>query len=526
MDGSSSKTYYKLEIHHISVSAGDSTVIAVREDVKNRLPDCLVLIDAGKSEADLEIVKEYCSEFFKTNVFQYVILSHSHDDYHGALPDSDLFNNDTTNLVYGDALKSCFINTKYKKNTKVIVDYAGYKIDLPGASLTCYCAGGVIPTLGKIKKKYKDENDLSMAWVLALGKFTYFTAGDLSGATEGKYNNIEGPLIKYLCGKDGPLKGRKIDVLKATHHGSKYSSFGDDASYCEKNEDSLFLDALQPNIIIVPCNNSISPPLPTPEFFSRAQRDLSEAGGQSVKKIYLVNKFERENEDSYSKYLSIDYDYWETRSNIITKDIKVEKIIDEESELVFSHEIYTNSSESNELPVIVVCVDEKGNCKIEDGEPVAYDGEEKAVKIKKHVLANLPQQIPKIYFVKRDGGSYLYQILKKELAEATAKNIVSLYKVDNHGQYRLKEGIDLDIVKTYRDFIEKTKFSKHLAEFPRSLRSATATAEKYIEDYIGIKHKEKISKVIKPTKARQKETKRAAKKPAAKRKVTRRVTKK
>jgi len=302
--------------------------------------------------------------------------------------------------------------------------------------------------------------------------------------------------------------------------------FGDDDFFCENNYDSLFLDALEPKVIIVPCNNSISPPLPTPEFFSRAQRDLTQGNKQRVSKICLVNKFEREDEKSYSKYLKINYDFWKNHSNIIKRDVEVEKIINEELVPVFSHGIYTNSDENDELPVVIVCVDEKGNYKIEDGEPVAYSGEEKSSKLKKKVLASLPQQIPKIYFKKRDEGSYFYQILNKELEPATAKTIVSLYKLDNHDQYCLKDEIDLDIVKAYRGFIEKTKFFDHLSKFPRSLRSATSDAEKYIEDYLGIKRKVNLSRVTKQTKTRQKEAKRAAKKPATKKKTTRRVTRK
>lgn len=501
-------TYYKIEIHHVSVSAGDATIIAIRKNVNSESPDHLILIDAGKSQADLETIKNHSSEYFNTNIFHYVVLSHAHVDHHGALPDSDLLDNDTTNLLYGDALKSCFLNTKYRKNTKVDVSYGPYKVDLSGVSLTCYCAGGIIPNKGKIiKGKFKDENDLSMAWLLEYKGFRYFTAGDLSGATEGKYNNVEGHLLEYLYGENGPLKNKTVDVLKATHHGSKYSLFGDDGFYCENNSNSIFLKKLKPKAIIVPCNNSISPPLPTPEFFDRAKTDAYKA-----EEIYLVNKFEREDEMSYSKYLKLDYKYWQGRSNIVSDMVKVvsDKIVDEEvEEKTETYKSYSNTKDSDKLPVVIVYVDDDGGWAIDHSVLIDYDAEEKESKIKKTVLASLPQSLPKAYFNLRNGENcYLYYILRKQLSPSNAERIIRLYKSENDGQYHLIEGIELDIVKIYRDFIEKENFFDHLSDFPRSLRNAAKVAEKYIEDYIGDEGgKGKVSRIKKQTKTRKKEVK-------------------
>jgi hypothetical protein len=59
---------------------------------------------------------------------------------------------------------------------------------------------------------------------LQWGDFIYYTVADLSGDdTRKTYYNIEAPLVEYL--KAGVLKGKKVTVAKASHHGSDHSSY-------------------------------------------------------------------------------------------------------------------------------------------------------------------------------------------------------------------------------------------------------------------------------------------------------------
>ena len=88
-----------------------------------------------------------------------------------------------------------------------------------------------------------DENDLSVVIRVRLGEFSAVFGGDLSGAPDGGYADIESAVAPVV----GP-----VDVYKVHHHGSRYSS------------NATWLQATRPRvgIISVGANNSYGHPAP------------------------------------------------------------------------------------------------------------------------------------------------------------------------------------------------------------------------------------------------------------------------
>jgi hypothetical protein len=132
-----------------------------------------------------------------------------------------------------------------------------------------------------VAKPY-DPNDMSIALILEWGEFRYFTAGDLSGdASKTSYYDVEPGLVKYLQGADMPLNGGKIKVLKVTHHGSEHSN------YPKRDGQLSFLDALQPEVLIHPSNQSKQ--VPSAIFLQQAYEYIEAANGR---KIFFVNRMD------------------------------------------------------------------------------------------------------------------------------------------------------------------------------------------------------------------------------------------
>jgi hypothetical protein len=182
----------------------------------------------------------------------------------------------------------------------------------PKITLTCYAGVGMLAdgtnalkdsTIARIRRRQEYEkkdtkakipdktidsqlrnvspNDLSFAFVLQMGTFIYFTAGDISGDLSlTRYRNIEEPLIKYLKTLNPTPVGR-VSVFKATHHGSNWNNFpaedevvvkwkvgdaeaeedddvgGKKAKFNPKTLDNNtigLLEHLNPVTIVVPCN--------------------------------------------------------------------------------------------------------------------------------------------------------------------------------------------------------------------------------------------------------------------------------
>jgi hypothetical protein len=469
--GSTDEIHNKLEIHHISVSAGDATVIAIRENVKVKKPDQLILIDAGEKRSDLTTIETYCSKSFDTNSFNYIILSHDHKDHRGGLPKSSLLNDNNTTFIYGACLVSYFDSATIKNSHRVDVSlYKEYQIKLKlGITLTCYCAGGAIPGAEPIKDKFNDENDLSLTWVLeykgSSDYFRYFTAGDLSGFDDSNYSNVEKPLIEYLYEKPGCLKDKKIDVLKASHHGSQFSSFGydkDEKGYGNGvvgNENSRFLENINPTDVVIPCNATHQ--LPFVEFFKRAEK-------YKVENIYLVNFFERSSNSINKTILAIDYNNWEKCSNIKRVASK-------------NHFTYNNVTTPGHLPVVVICVNDK-EYHVNTDNQVKFDAKDKGEKIRKVVQKDLPMKIPSYFFQSSENAPSFFSQIFKLAGVADDNDILEIENLYDHGQLGnriLKSGNkDLTKVAILRDVNKKIHLSEHIKKMLRKDNDGSDTAQK------------------------------------------------
>jgi hypothetical protein len=292
-----------LEIHHIDVGGGEATAIAVKssdEKIVSR-----VLIDAGAEGSGAQSLSTYVQKYLQVddkNPFDYIIVSHYHNDHIDGIWQCQMpFKNyiDAGGYTLGDDKFTPTNGTGVKTSAGY---FEGYKkqvgtnrgvnnakrVPIPfidqsapingpvtielgvgtGIKLICYCANGVLADgtdiLGPQKTKKRravNPNDLSLVFILEWEDFRYFTAGDLSGDKSLKsYYNIEENLVAYLE-KQGKLP---VTVLKVTHHGSEYSSYPPSGTTTKDG----FLDKLQPDALIIPCN--ISKQVPSPTFLERA----------------------------------------------------------------------------------------------------------------------------------------------------------------------------------------------------------------------------------------------------------------
>ncbi len=176
-----------------------------------------------------------------------------------------------------------------------------------------------------LKEKVEEElakanpNDLSLAFLLEWKSkgFRYWTAGDLSGdLSRTRYANIEEPLVGYL--QREKLLCLPITVMKATHHGSNHNNYpasvqrkanytarardeeeddSDGKKASGKNQGSKefkaisgkgLLDELQPETIIIPCNQMKG--VPGGEFVERLQAYCTERLDQPTPLAIFVNQ--------------------------------------------------------------------------------------------------------------------------------------------------------------------------------------------------------------------------------------------
>lgn len=284
--------YPILEIYHPSISIGDATIIVSRDNKKEIA--FIVLIDLGSNPSEIIIWSQANIAGFataekglsktKNSTFDYVIVSHYHTDHYAGVnynsiktenfissyvSDMEAVANhkrDYSNEKVTNSIKLTKLETSERHNVfEHIIKGEDFDINLSppemkgfekSIRLNCICANGIYKNSENKfvihKGNFGNWNDHSIAWLLEYQSekkvFRYFTAGDLSGGDNGPYTDIESQLIPYL-------KNVEVDVLKATHHGSKHS-------LTEK-----FLKTIKPKTIIVPCNNGHL--LPFPQFFER-----------------------------------------------------------------------------------------------------------------------------------------------------------------------------------------------------------------------------------------------------------------
>lgn len=219
-----------LQIHHLDVGQGDSTLIVTPSGLT-------LLIDAGNNGKGSGVVLPYLDSLGITQL-DYVIASHYHADHIGGL-------DEVINGLGAASIGICYDRGTDPPlpGTAAYTDYAsaasvagrvtiglGQALDLgDGVTLTCLAVDGEVLGYGLVPNASDSENDLSLAFVLSWHRFQYFTGGDCGGEAT-YYADLETPLA--------PLVGN-VDAFKIDHHGSAYST------------NQAFVAALQPEVGII-----------------------------------------------------------------------------------------------------------------------------------------------------------------------------------------------------------------------------------------------------------------------------------
>jgi beta-lactamase superfamily II metal-dependent hydrolase len=322
-----------LEIYHLDVVGGDATAILVKDLAKEKETGgetiYSMLIDAGSEGSGSAYLKTYLKAH-KMGPFDCIVATHYHQDHINGFQPADIkfksfidiggyahktgepFKNrngigDGADTAVFSSYKAQ-VQSQVEKNSAARIpipfiekEFKGkaepliHKLSDTGITLTCYCANGILAdgtdVLGsqkKTKQKGISPNDVSLAMILEWGDFRYFTGGDLSGDELIKaYYDIEPHLLKYL--DEGPLKGKKITVFKASHHGSEHS-----------NKTGL-LNRLSPETIVTSCN--MQKQVPSPIFLERLNQYFTTNATAVAVFTNTMKVFK--NDDRYSKLESI-----------------------------------------------------------------------------------------------------------------------------------------------------------------------------------------------------------------------------
>lgn len=217
------------EIYFLSVGQGDSELVVLPGDIQ-------ILIDGGSGRRVLQELTSILP--FSDRYLDLIILSHSEPDHFSGLIDI-LQNYRVGAFIFngrdGEANSwPTLLKIVKEKEIKTIVLAAGDKIKRGEIFFDI-----LAPTAEMLKQK--NQNDSCLIAELNAGGFTTLFTGDMGVKTE----NF---LLQNLRSK--------IDILKVSHHGSKYAT-------TEK-----FLAALQPSFAFIEVGKN-SYGHPTPEVLTR-----------------------------------------------------------------------------------------------------------------------------------------------------------------------------------------------------------------------------------------------------------------
>lgn len=220
-----------LEVHFIDVGQGDSIAIRFPDDQT-------MLIDAGKSSAEKQLISYLDNTFFKndpTREFDYVMLTHSDADHCGsivAIYEEYQVNNSIRPYEYSTVSKhepagnpngarekstktyAKYIDAVYDENdveddSDIIYAHAGYTIPRKESSAP-YLMEFITPQ----KTLYNDANDYSPIVLLEYKEMSFLFTGD---AQAEQFAELESAI-----NTNPALKTRlsRVTVYKAAHHGS------------------------------------------------------------------------------------------------------------------------------------------------------------------------------------------------------------------------------------------------------------------------------------------------------------------
>jgi hypothetical protein len=327
----SAKAQQELQIHHINIENGDATMIAVFDHTSNQYLS-KILIDGGQSSPE-QYLLPYLSKVSGDTHFNYVILTHYHNDHYngllalknGQLTADSLVDPGGYNFAtyfpgqaglsdgemapaalpiatqWTSMLQKAVAGHYLKGHSGVLVSFGtgdqtglGHKLNIGsvnGVPVTLECVAGWGNTLSDgavVADPSPDKgnaNNFSLAFILRYGEFRYFIGGDLGGSDKGLYIDQEDPLIGYLAKDLPPVhtmyglahKGGHSCGFKADHHGSSYAN------------DAAFIDAMSPAIAVTSAGNNASWHLPQVGYLGKlaALPSLSPTHG-----VYFTNLYD------------------------------------------------------------------------------------------------------------------------------------------------------------------------------------------------------------------------------------------
>lgn len=290
-----------LEIHQISVGQGDAGLILIRnvELLKSKLAQYniplptestgilraalekniplagtvvkAVLIDTGEGDRQAQKIKTYLEKVGVSGL-DYTIISHYDKDHIGGFislaqqllsmgevwdrgdvqpqPKSKLYDKYRMKIA-----EKGLIRHSVNNGEKIFLGgWGNQRIELLFTSSNGYVLGENTSISVPRGKPLKDENDLSVSWVLQYGCFRFFSGGDLSGYNAGRKIDIETPLSNAIRQNDRAIfikSGNRLGqghvcAFKINHHGSEHST----------NE--FFLNVFQPITGIISCGYKAS----------------------------------------------------------------------------------------------------------------------------------------------------------------------------------------------------------------------------------------------------------------------------
>lgn len=198
--GGSASGKNQLRVTYVDVGQGDSEIV--------KLPDGkTILIDGGSKGKSDEVMAELNRQNIKT--IDYLFITHPHEDHIGGLVEvvkkykiGDIYMQkaSTNTMVFRNFLAA--IKAKGEK-VKTIKE-GGYLIGDKGSKLS-------LQSFNENLASYKELNNYSIILRLKYGSTSYLFMGDA-------FDSIEKKLVK--SGYD-----IESDVLKVSHHGSRYGSY-------------------------------------------------------------------------------------------------------------------------------------------------------------------------------------------------------------------------------------------------------------------------------------------------------------
>ncbi|MBK8184484.1 MAG: hypothetical protein IPK63_17070 [Candidatus Competibacteraceae bacterium] len=262
-----------LEIHHIDVGQGESTLIRcipIKEDKIIKEP-INILIDGGTRTRGGGTVIRYLGQL-NIKTLHLVICSHyDNDHYQGLQTVSEQEKIKIEQYVHPVEKQNAFgtwtasngpnqfINFLVKKGIKPVYATSSTHFTFQVQSMKkpiefkLQCLGGMKPDMGGFK-----NNDASLPWLVNFGEFSYFTAGDLEAGDE-----------LFLANK---IIKKHVCAFKCGHHGSRESTSED------------FVDAIEPAAAFISCGKHA-------HFHPRQEVVDVLSKSNKIQQFYLTNCF-------------------------------------------------------------------------------------------------------------------------------------------------------------------------------------------------------------------------------------------